>query len=522
MKKNIKVNVSGMLFNLDEDAYQVLETYLKRLEDHFKNTDGNKEIIEDIERGIADMMNSKLSESKTIITIEDIEEIVKAMGEPYEIDEESEPQKETYTTGGTSTAQRRLYRDSDNKVIAGVCSGISSYLNVDVAWIRILFVILFLISGTGLIIYLVLWVAVPEAITTAQKLEMQGESINIDNIEKKIREELNNLGEQINDFKDKHLNKKKSKINNSARKATSSISHIISAFTKLIVVLFGVMFTLIAVVLLSLLIPTFFAAGGSLFHVFHNVVYFSIPEALHMTIANSADYNLIYFSLIAILIIPLVGIIIKALGFLFNFRNEARGINKAMGILWLVGLILLVFMAFRSSNYFEHKGSKVLNNDISHQKYDTLYIQINPELTDAKTFDSDDALQIYKSFDDNFTLFEEGDKYFSVPEFDIFQSTDSISSIKIFKYSYGEKESIANSKAENIAYRINLNDSLIELSPLFSYPKTDKWRNQRTKIKIYIPEYTVLQYITNTNLNNKLYNRIERDLRIEFTRFQNH
>ena len=145
MKKNIKVNVSGMLFNLDEDAYQVLENYLNKLERHFRNKEGSKEIIEDIERGIADMMSEKLGESKTIITIEDINEIIQQMGDPLEIDDEEDTKQQNQESYSYNhNHQKRLYRDTEDKVLAGVCSGISYYTNIDVAWVRILFIILFL------------------------------------------------------------------------------------------------------------------------------------------------------------------------------------------------------------------------------------------------------------------------------------------------------------------------------------------------------------------------------------------
>jgi phage shock protein PspC (stress-responsive transcriptional regulator) len=509
MKKNIKTNVGGLLFNLDEDAYQNLEIYLNRLENHFSKTEGKKEIIEDIERGIADMLTSKLTNGKTIINLEDIKEIIKAMGEPGEIDNETEESPKT--SFNNSSAQRRLYRDSDEKVIAGVCSGISHYLNIDVAWIRILFVILFFLSGTGLLIYLVLWIAVPEAKSTAQKLEMSGESITIDNIEKKIREEFESIGNQLNNFKDKHLSKKKDSLTKTVKNTSSLIGTIILAILKIFFITIGVIFTILALVMLGFLIPAFFTGDGSIFSVYNDFVYFSIPNGLSATISNISDYRLILYSIIAVLLIPLLTILISALGYLFKLRNETRGINKALGILWIVGLILLIFMAFKTRNQFEHSES--ISEEIIYQfpkNQDTLYIQLNPNLVNINNMDEDIA-KIYDSFDEKFIFFGSNESYFGTPQFEKHNTEDTIIKIKIVKYSNGDKKKKAISNAESINYIVNQKDSLVEFSPLFSFPKSDFWRNQKIKIKIFVPNGKNVKLNRNPKIEDELIREIEKE-----------
>ena len=217
MKKNINVNISGLLFNIDEDAFAALQNYLDRLKHYFGSDESATEIINDIESRIAEMMQEKLSERKSVITIEDVQQIIKVMGEPGEIEDESEFETKQQATPPpfeaksnnyqTTSGKRKLYRDPDDKIIGGVSSGLAIYFGIAPIWIRLAFIAL-TFFGMSILVYIILWIVIPEAKTTAQKLEMRGEPVNIDNIEKSIRDELNNLGDKLNDIKDKHFKKK--------------------------------------------------------------------------------------------------------------------------------------------------------------------------------------------------------------------------------------------------------------------------------------------------------------------------
>ncbi|MBN2746229.1 MAG: PspC domain-containing protein [Bacteroidales bacterium] len=511
MKKNIKVNVAGMLFNIDEDAYEMLENYLNRLDRHFSRTNGSKEIIEDIERGIADMMSNRVNSTKTTINLDDIQEIIKAMGEPGEIDDEEE-NNYSHSTSSRINAPRRLYRDSDMKVIAGVCSGISKYLNVDVAWIRILFVVLLFISGTGLLIYLVLWIAVPEAITTAQKLEMQGEPINIDNIEKKIKEEVNNLGDQITKIKKEHFTKKKSETNTPRRNQPSVLGSMIAALVKVVLVFFGLFFGILALIVIGFTIPAFVTAGGSLFFILGDLVYFSIPEVLRSITVNNSEYHMVFLPLIAIIFIPLISLILGSLGYLFGFRSEAKGINKALGILWIVAVVFSVVSFFQIKNHFEH--DTVVKNQITLNVNDstkTLYLRIAPSLMNLPDLD-DDFATIYDEFDGDFMVIKTDSTYYAAPKFRSYFTSDSNFRIETVMKSHGEKPSIASKNVRNIDYKIVTKDSVIYFSPLFSFPSQDRFRNQQVEIRLYVPKNKSIIIEENPELTSQLYKEIEREL----------
>ncbi|RLD61769.1 MAG: hypothetical protein DRJ05_01845, partial [Bacteroidetes bacterium] len=195
MKKTFTVNVNGIVFHIDEDAYNVLNDYLSSIKKHFSKTEGRDEIISDIEARIAEMLQENINGKNQVITIEHIEKVIEVIGLPSEFEGE-----DAYEDNNKSKS-KRLYRDPDNTMIAGVCSGLGNYFQADPVWFRLIFVLAVVFGvGTGLIVYLILWIVVPEAKTTAEKLEMKGEKVNLSNIESSIKEELDKLKDKFNDF----------------------------------------------------------------------------------------------------------------------------------------------------------------------------------------------------------------------------------------------------------------------------------------------------------------------------------
>ena len=199
MKKTISINLNGMLFNIDDDAYARLEEYMKGIEAHFSGQDESNEIMNDIEARIAELLNERLGGGNKVVSINDIEEIIRTMGNPDEF-AEAEQESQNKQHYHYTHRPRRLYRDPDNRVLGGVCGGMGAYMNIDPVIFRVIFVIIFFGFGVGLLIYLVLWIVIPEARTTAQKLEMRGDPVNVSNIGSFIKDEFENVK---NSFKGK-------------------------------------------------------------------------------------------------------------------------------------------------------------------------------------------------------------------------------------------------------------------------------------------------------------------------------
>lgn len=190
MKITVSVNLGGYSFNIDEDAFSELKRYLKNLEIHFAGEESSSEILSDIEARMAELFRARLTGYKQVITITDVTEVISVMGNPEDIsDNEGPTPKEKFSTPGT----HRMYRDPDRRIIGGVCSGMGAYWDIEPWIIRIIFVVLVMAGGLGILVYLVLYIVLPEAKTTAQKIEMKGDPVNIHNITDSVKKEFENV-----------------------------------------------------------------------------------------------------------------------------------------------------------------------------------------------------------------------------------------------------------------------------------------------------------------------------------------
>jgi len=204
MKKIISINISGTSFFIDEDAYERLNEYLEKLKKRFCGKEEEQEIISDVETRIAELFAERINPANGVITIAIIDEVIQIMGRPEDFSDDETDEKSgssTFETEFTATTRKRLYRDVENQILSGVCAGIAAYFNIDSVLVRIIFAILPFVSfGIAIPVYIVLWIVVPAATTTTQKMEMKGENITISNIEKKIKEEYEDVKKRFENF----------------------------------------------------------------------------------------------------------------------------------------------------------------------------------------------------------------------------------------------------------------------------------------------------------------------------------
>ena len=188
MNKTININLAGLVFHINEDAFEILKNYLNTLKNHFKNEEGGDEILKDIEGRISELFTKRMVK-KEAISLTDINEVITIMGDPSQYDDkieqeqsqESQDKEEDLRKG----KRRKVFRDEEDRMIGGVCRGMAHYFDINVLFCRIIFIgILFLIGPGAPFLYIMFWIALPSAKTTAEKLEMKGERVNINNIEK--------------------------------------------------------------------------------------------------------------------------------------------------------------------------------------------------------------------------------------------------------------------------------------------------------------------------------------------------
>jgi phage shock protein PspC (stress-responsive transcriptional regulator) len=195
MKITLSVNLGGYSFNIDEDAYGELKRYLKNLEIHFAGEESSSEILSDIETRMAELFRAKMTAYKQVITMQDVNDTISVLGTPEDIaDTEGRSTRDKFSSPGF----HRMYRDPDHRIIGGVCAGMSAYWDIDVVILRVIFAILILAGGLGVLTYLILWVVLPEAKTTAQKIEMKGEPVNIHNIKESVKQEFDTVRKKMN------------------------------------------------------------------------------------------------------------------------------------------------------------------------------------------------------------------------------------------------------------------------------------------------------------------------------------
>ena len=191
----MNISIGGIIFHVDEEAYEKLKRYLEEIKKHFNKSDGGEEIISDIEGRIVELFQQKLNSKKEVINLEDVNEVISIMGKPSDFDNENEYDDPDIRQMG----KKRLFRDIDNRMIGGVCSGLGAYFRLDTVWFRLGFVIATL-SGLSILAYIILWIIIPAARTVSEKLEMQGDPVTVSNIEKSIREEVDGLRDKIDDL----------------------------------------------------------------------------------------------------------------------------------------------------------------------------------------------------------------------------------------------------------------------------------------------------------------------------------
>ncbi|RLD48042.1 MAG: hypothetical protein DRI88_04455 [Bacteroidetes bacterium] len=202
MNKVLDINIKGIIFHLDEDAFNKLNTYLDEINKHFSHKKGCDEIISDIENRLAELFQQKLSDKKQVITLEDVDEVISIMGHPSDFDDDSEDDNSTISSNRPKV-KKRLFRNIDERFLGGVCSGLGAYLNIDPTWVRIIFLLALFLAGGSVIVYIVLWIVIPPARTVSEKLEMQGDPVTISNIEKAFKEEMSEIKDKLEDLTEK-------------------------------------------------------------------------------------------------------------------------------------------------------------------------------------------------------------------------------------------------------------------------------------------------------------------------------
>lgn len=480
MKKIININLASRLIPIEDSAYEVLRQYLDSLKRYFAREEGGDEIVSDIESRIAEIFQEKLKKGAHCITDEDVHSVKAAMGTPEQFDEaaqegtqqQQQQQSATDAIYDRLRPRKRLYRDPDGKVLGGVCGGLGAYLNVDPVVFRIIFALLAIGGfGSGILVYFILWIVTPEANTAAEKLQMRGERVDINNIRATVQDEINaakghlkNVGDDIRNFSQGRGRQ----IGNDIERVFRNLFEVLG---KVLVLLIKICFYAIAVGILLALIGVAVAITTS------SVALAPLKDLL---LAGSVQNLLFWPALFLLFGIPIVALII----FLVRKATGSRETNKFVGyslsLLWVAGLVLglivlgSVIKDFRRGSYPPVKEKF----SVMQPSGGKLVIKQAEDFSDADEIDF---------FDDVIRVTEDTVIVKSVRVYVEKSETDSFE-VYVERYSRGRRTAIARQLANEIKYQIVQKDSVLYLPSGISIPRDSKFRGQQVKVIIKVPK----------------------------------
>ncbi|MCC7050767.1 MAG: PspC domain-containing protein [Bacteroidia bacterium] len=490
MNKTITINISGIVFYIEEQAYDKLQEYLKKIKSYFENTTGGNDIIEDIELRIAELFTEKISDSKQVLLPKDVDSIIEIMGTPesFAAEDNTTHQEKNNEQDSMQAYQsekrKRIFRDDDGKVIGGVCSGVAYYFGIDPIWLRLAFAIAFFGFGVGFWVYVILWVIIPKTKTTADKLEMKGEPVNIANIEKNIRKEMEDVKKNMSNLaEDIKTNRPDKPIANFINKL---INLFISLFKGLAIVLgkiAGAIAIFIGILLLIVFSSLFFGSDNVVQMMrFDEVESFSFNEIMGLLFTSSSQLNMAKVGLALIIGSIIIWLVFSGVRMFFKLRESRRIVNLIAVSLWLSGLLLCVFVGIKISNQFSSLQRVRTKSIINNLQAKTIYINA----VDEDSSSSNKKVLINKGGRTALNIANDL-LYFGYPKLDIIKSTTDSFEIEVVRTSRGVSKKDAYSKAKNLNYEYLIKDSAILLDSYFSTPLTDKFRAQELKIILKIP-----------------------------------
>lgn len=487
MNKTVNINLAGTFFHIDENAYQKLQRYLEAIKRSFTDSQGRNEIIADIETRIAELFNERVENDKQVVSVKEVEEVITIMGQPedYMVDEEifeDEPKK-YYSTSSTKT--KKLYRDTENAYIGGVSSGLSHYFGIDALWIRLIWVLLFFGAGTGVFVYILLWILMPAAETTSEKLAMSGKPVNITNIEEKVKEGFSNVKESLDGVADKVKNgdydRAGDKIKSTSRSFFDALGNIIMFFFKFFAKFIGVILIIVGASTLIALIVSLLSVGVvDIFH-FDGI---DIAHAFY-----SSDLPIWVVSLLALFAvgIPFFYVFILGLKILVtNLKPLGKTANFTLLALWLASIITLAIFTAKEAAEFSREGEFTETIELNVKANDTLFVEmVNNEMYARNNYRGNDFDIIYNENDVK-------QIYSSDVRFSVRSTNDSIAYLKIVKDARGRTYQAARNRAQEIIYNFDYNNDKLVLDNYFLTDATNKYREQDVKITLYMPAGSII------------------------------
>lgn len=476
MNKTININLANVFFHIDEDAFVKLDTYLKTIESYLANEESREEIIQDIEARIAEIFKDSMAHDNDVITMSKVKNMISIMGEPevYKIDDE----EETSSSSANYNRSKKLYRDIENDYIGGVSSGLHHYLGLNLILIRFLWIFSAVFSfGATVAIYIILWVVIPPAKTTSEKLDMQGEPVNLSNIEKKVKESYNKFADKVGDLDyDKYGQQTKSGIN----KFFEGLGEVLRVIGVFISKFIGIILLIISsVVLIGLLIFVFSFGTISVFQLgdFNQLEFFTL----------GIPYWIQVLLIFIVAAIPFFYLLILSLKLLFtNLKSIGKLSHITLIGLWILSIIILTTLGIKKELEVSFDAEVVDVATLNVPQYDTLTVKMNPNLLYAEDLMKNSSQKIVKDETETSRL------YSTNVNVNFRTSTDDDVKVRVTKKSFGSNEIKARERASLIDYEYTLEDSILKLNNYFLTTPEFLKEDIKVEVTIYMPESQIV------------------------------
>jgi phage shock protein PspC (stress-responsive transcriptional regulator) len=494
MNKTVNINIGGLFFNVDENAFQKLSRYFDAIKRSLSNAGGQEEIMKDIEMRVAELLQEKQLSDKHVVNLADVDAVVAVMGQPedYRIDDE-----ET-TTGSASSfsskISKKLYRDKDNGLIGGVCTGLGHYFGVDAIWIKIALIIaVFAGFGTGILIYIILWAVTPNANTTSEKIAMTGDPVTITNIEKKFREEYDSVSDKLKNanenvkaefdqvsekFKASELGQKFNSSNKGSNLGDVIIS-IFKAFAKVI----GAFIVMIAsICLVAFCITGIIMMFSSTMPDNFVMNHISTPIGLETPLWIQGILFTLVFG------IPFFFLLILGLKLLVtNLKSIGNVAKYTLLALWIIALGILISLGINEASQLAYDGKVVQKETLTINPTDTLFFKFKNNDYYSKDVDDRDDFKLMQD-ENNHEIIYSTDVSIQIMKTDALQPY-----LQIEKMAKGKSNNEARERAEKIKYNFRMEGNTLVLDNYLLSDVTNKFRGQSVELFLYLPKGTLFK-----------------------------
>ena len=490
MNKTVNINLAGLHFHIDESAYNELQRYLNAVKSSLDH-DGREEVMSDIESRIAELFSEALTSDKQVITTQNVAAVIQVMGqhEDYQLEDDrpKEQSSKTYTN-----YPRKFFRDTKNSYIGGVSAGLSHYFGIDALYLRLGWILLFFGLGTGILLYIILWVLIPEAKTTADRLQMKGKPINISNIEDSFKEGFQSVKSGINEMADaidrESIKNTGDKIRRGSQSFFEVLGDLLAFLFKAIGKFIGLFLMLITTVLLISFIVSVFSLGTASF--LHPEWMYYVETAL----TSSWPIWLVSLTALVLVGVPLVFMLMLGISILSS-KTKRMGRTTKFSLLgiWLIALVTTIVLGVREGADFSVKSSDYSTTDLPVSSADTLYLEMVGNRYYNKDMHRDSGnLKIVYDEDDHRLIYSSDIRL-------VVQSTkDDQASLSIEKSALGASYQQAKDRAQSIDYDFTMDGNRLKLNAYLLTDIKQRFRDQSVELTLYLPEGSVLYADENT------------------------